>query len=349
MGKNTKLIVKSNYIVEASYKLTLGEQRVIYILTSMINKDDEEFKPYKLTVKEFAEILGTKNKDSYSRVSQYVELLRERDLTIVKEKSILKTKWLSSAEYFIDEGYVELEFSPKLKPYLLVLKERFTKLSLDQMVSFSSQYSGRIYELLKQYEKIGERIFVVEDLKSLLGIELGEYKLYADFKRKVLTKARDEINLNSDLLIVIEEIKTGRKVTSIKFKISKNEIKIVKAPKEKKPGNEIAVDSVETSLDAIEKDLKLIMDITQNKFTEENAMLLRTLSNGDMELVKKAYETMKANAQYNEITTPFQYMKKLISNYEEPLKKEKRGFNNFEPRQYDYNSLEKKLLGWDND
>ena len=25
------------------------------------------------------------------------------------------------------------------------------------------------------------------------------------------------------------------------------------------------------------------------------------------------------------------------------------GFNNFEPRSYDYDSLEKKLLGWDND
>lgn len=221
MVKN-KLIVKSNYIVEASYKLSVGEQRVIYVLTSMINKDDADFKLYKFTAKEFANIIGTKSKNIYSQVSQYVEALRDRDLTIIKEKSILKTKWLSSAEYFVDEGYVELEFSPKLKPYLLLLKERFTKLSLEQMVTFNSQYSGRIYEILKQYQNIGFRIFKVEDLKSLLGIEIGEYKLYGDFKRKILLKAQKEINYGSELLIDFEEIKKGRKVEGIKFIIKAN-------------------------------------------------------------------------------------------------------------------------------
>ena len=177
-------------------------------------------------LKEFSQILGTKNKDLYSRVSQYVELLREKDLTIVKENSILKMKWLSSAEYFVDEGYVELEFSPKLKPYLLMLKERFTKLSLDQMVSFNCQYSGRIYELLKQYESIGKRIFSIEDLRVLLGIKIGEYKFYADFKRKIILKATEEINSDSDLLIDFKEIKTGRKVTSIKFYIKTNKVRL---------------------------------------------------------------------------------------------------------------------------
>lgn len=42
-----------------------------------------------------------------------------------------------------------------------------------------------------------------------------------------------------------------------------------------------------------------------------------------------------------------------INDYENSSKgsneKHKRKFNNFEPRSYDYDSLEKKLLGWDND
>jgi plasmid replication initiation protein len=218
------LIVKSNYIVEASYKLSLGEQRVIYILASMIQLNDEDFKTYKFTVKEFTEILGTKSKDMYKQVAQYVEGLRERDLTIIKEKSILKTKWLSSAEYFTADGYVELEFSPKLKPYLLLLKERFTKLNLSQMVSFTSQYSGRMYEIVKQYVPIGERTFKVDELKGVLGIQLNEYKLYGDFKRKILNKSKQEINDNSDLNIDFKEIKEARKVTSIKFYIKQNKV-----------------------------------------------------------------------------------------------------------------------------
>lgn len=351
MAKNPKLIVKSNYIIEASYKLSLGEQRVIYILTSMIDKDDEEFKPYKLTIKEFAEILGTKNKDLYSRVSQYVELLRERDLTIVREKSVLKTKWLSSAEYFVDEGYVELEFSPKLKPYLLMLKERFTKLSLDQMVSFTSQYSGRIYELLKQYEKIRERIFVIEDLKVLLGIEICEYKLYADFKRKVLAKAKNEINSNSDLKIEFEEIKTGRKVTSIKFYIKPN--KKVQAPKENKVIDEIAAD-IETPLNTSENDIKLIMDITNNEFNKNTVKTFRDIANGDIDKIKIVYDYINTRAiDYNKAG----YMRKALENWEEPKKgngrgRNNKGFNNFEPRKIEERYLylrEQCLLGYATD
>ena len=340
MVKKTNLIVKSNYIIEASYKLSLGEQRVIYVLTAMIKKDDEEFKPYKLTVKEFSQILGTKNKDIYSRVSQYVELLREKDLTIVKENSILKMKWLSSAEYFIDEGYVELEFSPKLKPYLLMLKERFTKLSLDQMVSFSCQYSGRIYELLKQYENIGKRIFSIEDLRVLLGIGIGEYKLYADFKRKIILKAKKEINLYSDLLIDFEETKTGRKVTSIKFYITSNA----------KAMNKVTIGLASSEVAAAEKlftsvDIKEVQAIfTKHKITELEASYILEDSNGNLDLIKQCYE-YASNKNINNIIG---YIRKLVKGFNKPQGNSKTdSFNDYEQRTYNFDYLEKKLLGWE--
>ena len=49
MNKIKPVIYKSNLIVEASYKLSIGEQRIIHILTSMIDKDDKEFKSYCFT------------------------------------------------------------------------------------------------------------------------------------------------------------------------------------------------------------------------------------------------------------------------------------------------------------
>ena len=79
------------------------------------------------------------------------------------------------------------------------------------MVSFNSQYSGRIYELLKQYQSIGLRIFKIEDLRLLLGIEIGEYKLYGDFKRKILLKAQKEINHDSELFIDLRKSKKVEK------------------------------------------------------------------------------------------------------------------------------------------
>jgi plasmid replication initiation protein len=343
MVSKNKLIVKSNYIVEASYKLSLGEQRVIYVLTSMIKPDDKEFKTYRLTVKEFAEILGTKSKDMYAQVARYVEGLRDRDLTIIKEKSILKTKWLSSAEYFIDDGYVELCFDPKLKPYLLMLKERFTKLSLDRMVSFKSQYSGRIYELLKQYEKIGERVFRLDELKSLLGIGFDEYTHYGLFKQRILSKAKEEINTDSDLQIEFEEIKTRRKVTDLKFYIKSNKSEAL---------SEISATSLQSEEDQIE-DLDIengigaVLRILEgHKIKASDALDIYKKANGDIQYIKKVYEYSKTQ----NISNLIGFMKKMVvpGVLQENIKISKVGtFNNYEQRKYDLNSLERQLLGWE--
>lgn len=339
MVKKNKLIVKSNFIVEASYKLSLGEQRVIYVLTSMIKPDDKEFKTYRLTVKEFAEILGTKSKDMYSQVARYVEGLRERDLTIVKQKSILKTKWLSSAEYFTDDGCVELCFDPKLKPYLLMLKERFTKLSLDQMVSFKSQYSGRIYELLKQYEAIGERSFKLDELKSLLGIGFDKYAQYGLFKQRILNKAKEEINSSSDLLIDFEEFKKARKVENIKFTIRPN-FKAI---------DEVCTAQEGKSTHKEEKRSKTVLSEIKAIFKEDindnEATWLFNTAKGDINIIKEKYKLAESVSKIDNIVG---WVRQAIKeNYQAPKRKNKTdNFNNFEQRPFD-ETLEYRLLGWD--
>jgi len=340
MVKKNKLIVKSNYIVEASYKLTLGEQRVIYVLASMIRSDDKEFKNYRLSVKEFIEILGTKSNNMYAQVARYVEGLRDRDLTIIKEKSILKTKWLSSAEYFIDDGFVELCFDPKLKPYLLMLKERFTKLSVEQMVSFSSQYSGRIYEFLKQYEKIGERIFRIEDLRSLLGIGFDEYKQYGLLKQRILNKAKKEINFDSDLKMDFEEIKKGRKVESIRF-IIKTNLKAI---------NEVCATKQGKCTDEEEKHhtelISKVKTIFKENITGLEAKFILNTAKGDINFIKEKYVLAQNVAKIDNIVGWM--IKAIKEDYIIPKGKVKVGsFNDYEQRDYDLNDLERKLLGWD--
>ena len=47
---------------------------------------------------------------------------------------------------------------------------------LENILSLSSFYAIRIYELLKQYEKIGKRGINIKELRGYLGIKEGEYK-----------------------------------------------------------------------------------------------------------------------------------------------------------------------------
>lgn len=180
--KTNGLVVKSNYMVSASYKLTLQEQRIVLYMASKIHKDDEDFKPVRIEISDFADLLG--NRIDHIQMQQVTRDLLEKVLTIRKERSLLQIGWVSSAEYFYGQGYAEFCFDPKLKPYLLQLKEYFTSFQFKDVLRLKHIYSIRFYELLKQYEPIGWRYFELEELRKILGIGLDEYKLYGDFKKK---------------------------------------------------------------------------------------------------------------------------------------------------------------------
>jgi plasmid replication initiation protein len=208
---------KANRLVEASYKLTLQEQRIILLLASMINSTDEAFHVYRIAIKEFIELTQVKGKSKYEEIKQITKKLRERTLIIQTDNSELQIGWLSSSEYFTGAGYVELCFDPKLKPFLLRIKDNFTPYLLKNVITLKSAYSIRLYELLKQYQKIGERRFELDKLKNILGIKPDEYKLYANFKQKILNPAKKELKEKTDLSFSFKEKKQARKVAEIYF------------------------------------------------------------------------------------------------------------------------------------
>lgn len=216
----TRVVVKSNYLIEASYRLSLQEQRLILLMVSQIKPEDKGFHIYRIAVKDFNRIVGIKGEGSYQRTKELTKKLLERSMQITRDNSVLQITWLSSAEYFEGKGYVELSFDPKLKPYLLQLKEFFTRYRLQHVIRLKSSYSIKLYELLKQYENIGKRSFSLDELRKKLGLKEDEYPFYANFKQKILSHVQSELNTNTDLLISMWERKAGRKVIGIVFLIS---------------------------------------------------------------------------------------------------------------------------------
>jgi plasmid replication initiation protein len=340
------IITKANDLNLRAYQLNRTEQLLVLSVASMIQPQDEDFKTYILHVKEFMDLLEIKDKGKYIELPKITKGLMSKVIEIKKSHSLLQVCWFSSVEHKPGEGIVEIEFSPKLKPYLLNLKDNFVSYALNQVSKLSSKYSIRIYELLKQNEFKKTVEFELNDFRYLIGLDDSMYPRYSNMKPKILLPTQKELNEKTDISFDFEEIKTGRKVTSLKFYIKSN--KKVKDPKVKMAIDEIVAD-VETPLDTTENDIKIIMDITENKFTEQNARLFRTISNCDLKLIYKAYEYMKT---MNVKSSKVGYMRTLLKNFEEPKELEKigvdyGGFNNFKPRDYDYDKLEKQLLGWE--
>jgi hypothetical protein len=213
------IVTQSNKLVESRYNLPLGEQRLVLTMIARIQPDDEDFKPYRIRVHEFAEFLGIDKGSAYRECKKTTEKLLSRVISIEEPDGLLQINWLSSAKYIDGTGMVNLSFDPLLKPYLLQLKSNFTSCKLAMLLSFTSQYTMRVYTLLKQYEKLKTREIEVDVLRDMLGLGKDQYQLYADFRKRILIPTQQELAEKADVYFEFEEIKFGRRVGAILFYI----------------------------------------------------------------------------------------------------------------------------------
>jgi len=222
-------VVKANELIQNSrFNLSVQEQKIILYLISKIKPDDNELKDQLFNIKEFCQICGIddNNGKNYRDLKQTIQNLHDKSLWInIDEKTEILFSWISSAAIEKDDGNIEISLNQKMKPYFLQLREKFTQYELIYTLGMKSQYSIRIYELLKSYENMHRKIFNIDELKRKLMCEKESYINFNNFKVKVLNIALKEINKLTDIFIEFETIKKGKKITQIEFIIkSKKEI-----------------------------------------------------------------------------------------------------------------------------
>ena len=222
--QKSALVIQHNHLIEAKYHLTLQEKRLMCWLASQVKQTDEDFKEHALSIKEFAGLVGVKGDHLYKTLDTMTHKLMQKIITIrsLGKKGFTKAALLGGVKYCEGQGIIKLSFHPYLKPYMLQLKECFTKISLGDVIGLRSIHAIRIYELLKQYESLGTREITLIDLRDYCGIKENQYKKFNNLKKDVIEIAKREINDKADLFIKYEEIKESRKIVSIKFYISKN-------------------------------------------------------------------------------------------------------------------------------
>lgn len=232
MDKNT-LVVKSNALIQTSYKLTANEQKIILACISQVRRDNPitDQVMYTISASDFSEIYGTSLAPTYRDLKTAALKLKRREVRITQEangkgkrKETLVTSWVQSIKYSEGSGEVKLRFNHDILPYLSELNKCFTSYRLSNIVKMSSTYGVRIYELLMQWVEIGEREVSVEWLREILLLK-DKYKTMCNFKARVLDPAIKDINKNSDIYITFTQRKTGRKVTHLKFKFGLKEKK----------------------------------------------------------------------------------------------------------------------------
>jgi|APLak6261660231_1056022.scaffolds.fasta_scaffold03756_2 plasmid replication initiation protein len=224
MNANNLTIYKSNQVIEAGYKLTLNEQRVVLACIAQVNSKETLLKTdeFELSAKDFAKLFSISEDRAYHALSEVTDSLFNRYVVIDKpfpdkpKITRLKTRWISTIYYSENEGKINVSFANGILPFLGELKGTFTKYELKHIGNMTSVYGVRMYEFLMQWRTKGKREVEIDWLKKQFQIEEGYDRMF-DFKKYVIDPAVKDINKHSNYTVSWEQRKTGRKVTHLTF------------------------------------------------------------------------------------------------------------------------------------
>jgi len=229
-----KIYLNENYPVEKrnilnemrSTGITLQELRFISIYLSKINpREIEVTRAVCFQLKDFEKIMELKRLQVKDTKPAIDNLLQKIIHLPDKRGGYLAFQFFKQCKVSQDDRgiwFVEIDIHDESISLISDFKDNYFRYQLWNSLRLKSSNQLRMYEILKQYEGIGQRVCLLENLKELLGIEETEYPRWVRFKECVLDVCQKALEKYTDIVYTYETMKTGNKVTAVKFNISRN-------------------------------------------------------------------------------------------------------------------------------
>ena len=275
----SKLVVKDNALMNASYNLDLVEQRLILLAIiearesgKGINAND----PLTVHAESYINQFGVHRVTAYQALKDACDNLFARQFSYQSksEKGNIqnhRSRWVSEIIYIDTEATVKIIFAPAIVPLITRLEEQFTKYDIEQISDLSSAYAIRLYELLICWRSTGKTpIIELGEFRNRVGVLDSEYHRIAHLKERVIEHSIKQINEHTDITATYEQHKKGRSITGFSFKFKQKKSK--QAP--------IAAETLKTASDSP----NTIKPLTEPQIAKYSAILsklgsLSSLSN----------------------------------------------------------------------
>ena len=223
-------VCQANSLVGGKQALKLNSAKLIRAAIMQVVRDDEELKPYIITISELAELLNVPKSNIYRDIDDITDDILNNPVYIREEvgKKVrwIKIPWVTRCEYNSDIG-VAIKLNDELKPFLINLKDHYTQYTLDSILVMKSVYAIRIYELLQSeimtriLPRAGTDIELsVETLKECCGCESKAYNTFSNFRHRVIDIAIKEINEKTLYTLSYDYVKKGKMVVGLVFHIN---------------------------------------------------------------------------------------------------------------------------------
>ena len=223
---------KSNRLIEVGENLSKAAKLLVLYLIAVTPDDETELRSITIDYDELKRIINIDGKKRISTMREAEKVMDELGQNPLKfENAEVRdtVTWFAKMRYYKRKKTWQFKFHEELKPYLLELREHFTRYNFWYTL-FLTPDAIKFYELMKRYEYLGTVELPLEKQKFYLGVE-GKYEEYYEYRRWVLDKCKQQLEKYTDIKIEYETSKKkGRKIVSHRFTIGKNKPKIVPKP-----------------------------------------------------------------------------------------------------------------------
>ena len=337
--KANNWVVKQNALNEMrTYDMTLQELRLFSVYLSKINPRNKDTRVVRFPLSDFQAIMEFKNPN----ISYFKKVAKSLLSKIIFEP--LEGGGFDAYTIFNrfrvmpsknGEWYVDVDANEAALPLLFDFQGRYFKYELWNALRLKSKNQLRMYEGLKQHERVGYRVISIEKLKEMLGINKEDYPRFNTFKQDVIDVCQKALSENTDISFTYEphgRKGRGGKILELKFTITKNKDYIDPLSLDKfiEINNENITENNFNDLDEngnlistgtspiYEERITFLMDACNNEFSREQIVVLfdnmpdsvKHDENDSHDYLQSKYREMDMRKPEK---SRFGYLKKLIT------------------------------------
>lgn len=222
---NHDVAMANNLILNGVNTLNANELKLLRLAITQSKKGDTELYEYEIAAQELASILNLDIKNLYKNLDKMTDHIQQSFIKIKDDQSqrFFKQSWVDRCEY--NKGLVRIKLAEGLKPYILGLKNCFSKIKIEEYINYKSKHTIIIRELLEakmgsekpHADVVIEIPITVEELKRVTNT-VKDYKSISLFKSYVLDVAINEINDYSfGYHVTAKPYKNGRSIEGYNF------------------------------------------------------------------------------------------------------------------------------------
>lgn len=231
--KKKSLVIKQNSLNEAKYNNISSEGLKFFaVYLTKIDQRDISTRIVRFTLAEFTHAIGLEQGQNIKYFQKIAGKLLSQVVYVPNSNGGFKAFPLFQT-FELDkdketgELYIEIDAHDKVLELMFGFNNKYFKYEFGNIAGLTSNNQIRMYEILKQYEKLVEREISIEQLRFFLDIEDNEYigaDGFENFKKKVLKPCQKALKEKTDICFDFKRGKTGRggKWLSIIFTIHPN-------------------------------------------------------------------------------------------------------------------------------